>query len=279
MKVKWLIENYERDDSFQPLIEEVESQGMECKVVKYEPWQSGTFDQYANEDCVVFYGTLNLGRQLQKDKGWVPGVYCDFSNLCCHTYYSYWGQYLLNQDYMMLPLPEILRKREYVFNNLGKRECIFIRPDSGAKPIVGQILEYENLDRDFKAFGNSAGNDLDQIIAVISSPKPIEKEWRCVVVDKAVVAFSQYKENDKLVIKKEIDVEAFVLASSIAKEKWQPDIAYTLDICKSCGDYYLLEANSFSCSGLYDCDPEPIVKSISESALQEWDEYYELPGI
>lgn len=275
MKVKWLIEDYEHDCSLQPMMDEIKAQGMEYEVVKYEPWASGTFDQYPNEDCVVFYGTLNLGRQLQREKGWVPGVYCNFTNLCCHTYYPYWGKYLFNQDYMMLPMLEILRKREYVFNNFGKKECIFIRPDSGAKPITGQVLEYENLDKEFKMFGDYAGNDLDQIIAVISSPKPIEKEWRCVVVDKKVVAFSQYKKNGKLIIDRAIDVGALKFAKKVADEEWQPDIAYTLDICKSCGIYYLLEANSFSCSGLYECNPELVVKRISEAALKEWTEYYE----
>ena len=274
MKVKWLIEDYEHDSSLQPMIDEIKAQGMDHEVVKYEPWASGTFNQYPNEDCVVFYGTLNLGRQLQRDKGWVPGVYCNFKNLCCHTYYPYWGKYLLNQDYMMLPMLEILRRREYVFNNFGKRESIFIRPDSGAKPITGQVLDYETLDKEFKLFGDYAGNDLDQIIAVVSSPKPIEKEWRCTIVDRKMISFSRYKKDGKLDIKREIDCGAILLADEIANEEWQPDMAYTLDICKSCGDYYLLEANSFSCSGLYESYMEPIVRRVSKVALEEWKEYY-----
>ena len=63
------------------------------------------------------------------------------------------------------------------------------------------------------------------------------------------------------------------IAQRIAKEEWQPDKAYTLDVCKSNGEYFMLEANSFSCSGLYKCPPEPIVKSVSEAALKEWKEY------
>jgi len=37
---------------------------------------------------------------------------------------------------------------------------------------------------------------------------------------------------------------AWSLAQEIAKEEWQPGRAYTLDICKSEGRYYLLEINS-----------------------------------
>jgi hypothetical protein len=272
-KVKWLIEEYEHDRSLQPLMDEIVEQGMDLVTTKYSPFESGTYDLFNDDDCVVFYGTLNLGRQLQREKPWIPGVYCNFKKLCCHTYYPYWGKYLLNNDYMMLPMLEILRKRDFVFNTFGKRECIFVRPDSGAKPITGQILEFENLDKEFKMFGDYAGNDLDQIVAVISSPKKIEIEWRFVVVDKKVITGSQYKKNNKLDINPFFDVEASELADKIAKEEWQPDKAYTLDICKAHGEYYLLEANSFSCSGLYELDPKPIVKEVSRVALEEWKEY------
>jgi len=276
MKVKWLIEDYENDCSLNPIMDEIKKQGMTYEVVKYEPWASGTFNQYPNdEDCVVFYGTLNLGRQLQKTKVWVPGVYCNFKNLCCLTYYSHWGKYLFNQDYIMLPMMEIKRKQDEIYEQFGIDETIFIRPDSGAKTFTGQTLAKEMIEKEFKLFGSYASKPLDEIIAIVSSPKVIEAEWRCVIVDRKLVAWSQYKKDGKRDIQNIIDSGAFSLASYISKENWQPDIAYTLDICKSNGDYFLLEANSFSCSGLYDCNPEPIVREISKAALKEWKDYYE----
>ena len=275
MKPKWLIEDYEHDSSLEPLMDEIKSQGMELEVIKYEPWESGEFNQYSNDDCVIFYGTLNLGRQLQREKGWVPGVYCNFQNLSCITYYSYWGKCLLNKDYIMLPMMEIKRRENYIFDTFGVDNCIFIRPNSGAKPFTGQILKREEIDKEFNLFESYAGKPLDQIITIISSPKKIDKEWRCIVVDKKVVAFSRYMKDGKLNIKREIDTDAFCFADKIAKEEWQPDIVYTLDICKSNEEYSLLEVNSFSCSGLYESNPEPIVKEVSIIALKEWKEYNE----
>ena len=276
MKPKWLIEDYEHDSSLQPLMDEVRAQGMDLEVVKYEPWESGAFNQYPNEDCVIFYGTLNLARQLQKQKGWIPGVYCNFQNLCCVSYYSYWAKYLFNSDYIMLPMMEVLRRQDYVYDIFGIEDTIFIRPNSGAKTFTGQTLPKETIEKEFKLFGNYAGKPLDQIITIISSPKVIDKEWRCVIIDKKVVAYSQYKKNDKLDIENSIDSEALCLADKIAKEEWQPDIAYTLDICKSGDKYSLLEVNSFSCSGLYEADPGPVVKEISRVALIEWKDFYEM---
>ena len=276
MKVKWFIEDYNHDSSLKPLMDEIENQGMDCLHFKWETWNNPKplFSEFSDDECVIFYGTLNLGREIQKSVPWIPGVYCNFKNLCCHTYYSYWAKYLLNQDYMMIPMLEILRNRDYIYNNYGDlKENIFIRPDSGAKPITGQLLNYNELDKEFKLFRDYAGNDLDQIISIVSSAKQIEIEWRFVVVNKKVVAGSQYKKDEKLDINPFFDVEAFELADKIAKEEWQPDKVYTLDICKSYGKYYLLEANSFSCSGLYEADPTAIVREVSKVALEEWKEY------
>ncbi len=284
MKVKWLIEDYEQDSSLQPLMNEVKAQGMDLKIVKYKPFESGEFNQYPNEDCVVFYGTLNLGKQLSRQKGWIPGVYCNFQNLCCVTYYSYWAKYLFNRDYIILPLLEIKRREKYVFDTFGIDNCIFIRPDSGAKTFTGQILKREEIDKEFKLFESYAAKPLDQIFTIISSPKIIDKEWRFVVVDKKVIASSQYKDNVKNTIREQdLEVEAIIkegcnigarsFADKVARDPWQPDRVYTLDICQQDGVWFLLEANSFSCSGLYKCNPKPIVKEVSRIALEEWEEY------
>jgi hypothetical protein len=275
-KVKWLIEDYEHDSSLQPLMDEIEKQGMQLEVVKYVPWQSGTYDQYPNDDCVVFYGTLNLGRQLQREKGWIPGVYCNFQNFCCVTYYSYWAKYLLNSDYIILPLLEIKRREDFVFDMFGIADCIFIRPDSGAKTFTGGVLKREEIDREFEGFQTYAGRPLDQIFTIISSPKKIFTEWRLVIVDKKVVAFSQYKKDGKLNVKKKIESGALKLSEEIAQEDWQPDIVHVLDICRTGDEYSLLETNSFSCSGLYSCNVEPIVREVSRVALEEYNDYVEI---
>ena len=80
-------------------------------------------------------------------------------------------------------------------------------------------------------------------------------------------------ENDQFNAKGGCDREALNLAEIIAQEIWQPEMCYSVDICKMNNDYYLLECNSFSCLGLYSCDCEAIVKGVSEAALKEYNEY------
>jgi len=276
MDVKWLIEDYEGDGTLDPLISEIKYQGMQCEVINYIPFQSGKYNHYINDELVIFYGSLNLAAQLQREKPWVPGPICNFKKLCCLTYYSYWGKHLFNKDYIMLPLLELSRRREEIYKQFGIDDCIFIRPDSGAKTFYGAVYPLDELDGELKLMGGYAGKPLDEIIVVISSPKIISKEYRIVVIDKKAVAFSQYKNNNKLEIKEGADTEAINLANEVASSEWQPDVAYTLDICKSDGKYYLLEVNSFSCSGFYDCSPEPIVREISRVALEEYNSYNDI---
>lgn len=174
----------------------------------------------------------------------------------------------------MLPMMEILRKREQIFNQFGIDDTIFIRPNSGAKTFTGQTVHLEFLDKEFQLFENYAGKSLDRIIAVISSPKVIDREWRCVASKGKIIAYSQYRSKNNLDIKRGISYNALKLAIKIAEEKWQPDKVYTIDICESNGKCSMLEINSFSCSGLYDSDMKKVVKEVSKIAVDEWEEYY-----
>jgi hypothetical protein len=276
MEVKWLIEDYEGDGTLDPLIAEVKEQGMQCEVINYIPFMGGKYDHYSNDELVIFYGSLNLAAQLQREKPWIPGPICNFKQLCCLTYYSHWGQYLFNKDYIMLPLLEISRRREELYKQFGIDDCIFMRPDSGAKTFYGNVYPKEELDSELKLMSGYAGLPMDEILAVISSPKPISREWRVVVAHQyGVVAASQYKKNGKLDEEEGCPPEVIKIAESIAMEEWQPDSMYTVDVCESNGEFYFLEVNSFSCSGLYKCDPKPIVEIASKVALEEWEDYQE----
>jgi hypothetical protein len=271
---KWLVEDYERDGSLAPLIDEIRNRGMSCEVVRYIPFQSGQYDLYGDDDCVIFYGSLNLGRQLQRERKWVPGVYCNFKNLCCLTYYSHWGKYLFNNDYIMLPIMEVYRRKDEIYKEFGVDGCIFIRPDSGAKVFHGGVFPYDDLDSEFRLMNSFAGKPMDEIIAVVSSPKPITREWRVVVSSLCgPLTASQYKKDGELNEKRGCPDEVLSLAKKISQDPWQPDRFYVLDICECWNKFFFLEVNSFSCSGLYNCDMSKIVDHVSQVAVQEWDEY------
>ncbi len=277
MKPMWIIEDYEKDSTLYPFIEEIKRQEFRLDVIKHNFFYGeDVFDKYDNDDCIIFYGTLGLGRRLQKGKGWIPGVYCNFSNMCCHTYFSHWSKYLLNRDYIMLPILEVLNRKDWIYDNYGVNDTIFMRPDSGAKPFTGMTFHKNEIKKEFTLLEKYAGKDLDQIIAIISTPKKIEKEYRCVIVDKEVVSCTQYMNNHIPEEREDVPQEVFIFAQKVAQEPWQPDIVYTIDICVSGDSTYLLEANSFSCAGLYKSDFKNIVEKVSKVALDEWKSYHDI---
>ena len=65
-------------------------------------------------DCVIGYGTYPFVRQIQLHRGWRPGAWCATENLDCTAYYAYFGKFLLNQNYAIMPGVEAIRQRELV---------------------------------------------------------------------------------------------------------------------------------------------------------------------
>lgn len=274
MKTKWLIEDYEGDGSLDAFIAEVKSQGMEYDVIKYFPFECGEYNNFHNDDCVIFYGSLNLAAQLQRQKPWIPGPICNFKNLHCLAYYSHWGHYLFNNDYIMLPLLELSRRRNEIYEQFGIDDCIFMRPDSGSKAFCGNIYPMDELDHELKLMDGYASRDLDDIMVVVSSPKVITREWRIVVVPGyGPIAASQYKKDNILDEQEGAPVEVMDIAKELSMEIWQPDKIYVIDVCESNGEFGFLEANSFSCSGLYKCDLSAVVSAASDVAANEHMEY------
>ena len=274
MKAKWVIEVLNDIEDTERLITSLEGYSTEYKRIKYIPFSDENYDIYPEEDCVIFYGSLNLAAQLKRKKKWVPGVYCNLDNMKCSTYYSHFGKYLLNSDYTMLPIMEFQRRKEELFKQYGVDNHIFLRPDVGNKILNGEVWSIDDVNVEKKALIRYFNGDLDKVLVVISSPKIIDCEWRYVIVDREVVTWSQYKENGRISKSPYGNIKALTLADNIAKEEWQPDICYTVDIAKSNDEIRLLEINSFSCSGLYDCDMDLIVKEVSKAAEKEWDEYF-----
>jgi len=271
MQVNWLLEKEVFEENLDPLIKEIKKQGHNCQLVSYAPFKSGLYDIYDDKDCVICYGSLNLMRQLSREKKWIPGPFLNLPNYECTKYYSYFGKYLINSDYVMLPFAEFNRRKSEIFNSFSGN-C-FIRPSTGFKTFTGQVYNFGEWNKDLDWIKDYV---TPESMIIISSAKNISAEYRFVVVNKKVITGSRYKVNGELEVTSEFTQEALLKAQEIANEEWEPDKSYVIDIGendnKKC---YLIEINSFSCSGLYDCELEPIVKSVSELAIKEWKEIWE----
>jgi len=274
VQVKWLIEDFEEGNRYHVLSKEVEKQGMECSLITHTPFQSGNYNHYNDRDCVVVQTSLQLARQLIKDKPeWVPNAWLNLKEYECTYYYSMLGKYLFNDDYVMLPRAEVPRLIDKIYKRFGVEGNVYMRPSSGFKTFTGKVFDQNFFDKDWVWVEEFTE---PQDIVVISTPKNIVSEWRVVIADSKPIAWSQYKDNNLSVRRKIISDDALNLAKTVAsKSGYCPDPMYTMDICKaSDGRCYLLEVGSFSCAGLYMCDLEKIVQVASKIALREYKETY-----
>jgi ATP-grasp domain, R2K clade family 3 len=197
---------------------------------------------------------------------WIPGGWCHVDNLDCTTYYAYYGPWLLNSYYTILPGVEALRLQEQLFAEFGVDDEIFVRPTRVHKLFTGRVV-YRDDFRD--AIAPSRYDPTTMI--VISTPKEIGFEWRLVIADDRIVASSQYRDSGAISLSTGCPENVSQYASGILTQvRWRPDRVFVMDVCESDGRLYLLELNSFSCSGLYECDREAVIRAASAVAAAEW---------
>jgi len=274
MNPKWIIEDFEPDNQFDRLAQEVKRQGYECVILKYEPFQSGTFKQYAPEDCVIVQSSLQLASQLLREKKWVPNAWMNLKAYECSSYYAQLGKYLFNDVYAMLPRAEVTRRLKWIFDTFGKEDCVFVRPSSGFKTFTGQVFKLESFEKNWQWVIEFSEPDC---LVVVSTPKIIKAEWRFIVKKDNVITGSLYKRDGKREYREicDEDKNAYELADLIAHSDFQPDPVYVVDVCQGADDQcYVLEVGSFSCAGLYGCNMEKIVTEVSKIALKEWSEIF-----
>lgn len=273
MRPTWLIEDGVYGDEATPLLEEIRRQGMAAGVVPHQALRKGSSPAIgghpvAPDACVLGYGTFPFARQIQlHHRNWVPGAWCSADNLDCRVYYAYFGRYLLNEHYAMLPGVEAIRQRDWLLSVFGRDERVFVRPSGCHKLFVGRCIDGE----DFTAGLAPARYDPETLV-VIAAPQPIEREWRLVVIGDRVLAGCQYALSGERAVAPECPREIVEFAESMLTEvRWRPDPAFMMDVCESGERLRLVELNGFSSSWLYRCDLSAVVASASELASQMWE--------
>lgn len=278
MKASWLFESDTFGEGIAQFVEEVERQGMEAKYAAKVPMR--TSDTYLNiyppGACVVFYGSLGFSRQIQKEASWVPGTFHSYKNFFCSAYYPHFKQFLLasSNDYIFTDFGQLTLSKEFLFEKLGQKNTLFVRPDSGEKIFTGRLINYEDLEKILPQLGYE---DIpENEVVVVSSPVNIDKEWRFVVANDEVITGSLYLPFRLRLSDRQDDQKAREFAQKVVDSVgWRPDPMWCLDVCLTeSGNYYVIEINSFSCSGFYACNPKPIVTHASETALRKWKEAY-----
>jgi len=167
----------------------------------------------------------------------------------------------------MLPFAELKRRKESLFEQYGEDGCIFVRPSSGFKTFTGKVIEQNIFEKEYESLG--LYDVAPHATVVVSTPKNVKQEWRLIIVDMRVIAGSLYNDRTTNLDYKGYPEDVAEYAKNVLKTEYQPDRAWTLDICRtSDGELHLLEIGGFSCAGMYSAEIQPIVREVSRVAWE-----------
>lgn len=270
MNINWIIEKniFETEDD---MVETIKRHGYNVQVFEYIPIICDIKElPYSSKDCVIFYGSLNAAKVINRKFDFNPGVIGDFVAYNCSSYFNYLSKYLLNSDFEIVEYGKLLNDKSKLYKDFGIDNTIFIRPDSSMKPFTGSLVSFdefeEKVTKEFPLYDEIDPNSH----CVVSTPKSISYEWRFIVSNLEIISGSQYRENNKHIEKDSFpnEVEIF-LRNILRKTKFNPDVVWVIDICQlTSGQLYVLEVGSFSCSGLYKNNLDLIVNKVSEIILR-----------
>lgn len=204
-----------------------------------------------NSTNAFFYGSTHMMPRIERETKWQHC--CTLKNYECHKYYPIFREYLLNKDYYFLPFGEL----ECLNSARSFGNKVFIKPDKAFKTFSGHVV---NLEDDW-----SEGLDLvdEQDLILVTSPKEIKAEYRFVICKEKIVSASQYFPEQNNINSGNI----FKYVSELT-DRYQPDPIYTIDIADTCSGYKMLEMNSMSCTGLYECDLEKVVECVNNTVSE-----------
>lgn len=279
----WVVEEY--DDHIKELVEEVKKQGHKVEFIRYydmiqDPNYCGTglpskFNKDHPDEPVLFYGSIQLAAWIQRYRPeWVPGVWASFEKYRCTQYYGHLGKHLLNQNYRILPVGEVTRLADHLFDTMGQKDSLFIRPDSGTKSFGGKVFERERWEKDW---GNATHQMYPTDLVIVAEPQNIDKEYRFVVDNRGfIIAGSQYKDKGSAEIVAGYSDEAYKKCQEVLASGYRPDTMFMVDIGEAHDGCKLIEINAFSSSGLYAADLPSVVRYATEFAQIDYAEFHNI---
>lgn len=262
---------------------------------------------WAAEYGALAITTLNDARWLRaKCVGWsqaVPGLYFDLRKYDV----SHWMPRIerripvLNRDSIFVPYG-LIETLPGTPTALFGEDRLFFRPDSGLKPFVGNTIAAP----DWRAFSGSLGvahaRLTDDMMVMISSAKVLKPvEWRFWIADRQVIAHTPYgwsgrnadpiEGNGKNGAKNIAAVRgvenaqnlaaanellappesALAIARAMARNRWQPDIAFVVDVVETDQGFFLNELNAASTSGVYQANLTALLNGLRDVVLREKD--------
>jgi len=228
--------------------------------------------EYRDEDAAargpcdgraLFWGSLGAAYEQRVAAAFRPGAIGDPDEFLFSRVHRQLGSLLANRDLVFTSASRLVADPGRELAALGSPPRVFVRPDSALKPFSGRVVDLDQLD--LAALDHGTYHDDAELAVVVSSAKPIGREWRFVIAGGEVVAGCEY-EASRRGLPGAVPEPPRALAREVASCRWQPAPLYVADVAEVAGALALVELNPFSGADLYDCEPDAVVLAASAVA-------------
>jgi hypothetical protein len=188
----WLIDERLQERQYEtgyPLLADAAREhGHEVDVVRYEGFSATIKTKFPATAIVVAHGTIQFCKQVERQFSmlfeycWTPGLYFNEKVKSFHKFAAHIGRdNLLNSDYRIVPFVDLA----------SFSEPMFVKPLSGLKEFVGQVINPSQVD-DIQKMTHGHFIEPDTL-CVVASPREIKAEFRYIIADQKVVTGSEYR--------------------------------------------------------------------------------------
>lgn len=264
--VLWIVQtNLGQHSDIRRWVDALRAEGIACREVDDIKPMSDDVPDIAWDGPVVCYGTTNF---TQACRGrYVPGVWHDDENFTYAAWAEHLGELLLNS-------PDSTTRTtiaRFVDCDEPDDRLVFVRPERDAKEFSGEVKtvgEFREFCRDVVRSDGAYFQLSGDTAVVVGEPYGISEEWRFFVVDGEPVSASRYRFRGRLCTVEGAPDDVWEFARMVA-ERWSPAPVYTLDICRSADNLYVMEAQGFNSAGCYAADLRPVVRRVSDRAVRD----------
>jgi hypothetical protein len=231
---------------------------LEYEIIPWRPFDTEPVKAKTDRKDIWFWGSIDTGIELQK-QGWYPGIMYN-DNHDFQIYKEKYGENLLNYD-----------SRIQSFGHIFGGFPLFIRPTRDTKIFTAKVYghkewnEYVDETIDSKTFLEIQRKTK----MMTSSPKELQQEIRCWIIDGEPVTMSQYRIGRRTnMMNMDNNQEAYIFAKDMAK-LYCPSRIFVLDICLYQDDYKIVEINCANMSGFYDIDMSKLLQTLEKTFSNE----------
>lgn len=238
---------------------------------------------------IVPYGSVGF---IEGIKTACEGVWYDQDKLSWGALSANWSKHLLNREHFITTIGDLASRHQYFYDILGDDKhfagagtrTMFIKPFHNNKCFNAMILSEITADSTLSRFIND-DRFFDRVdketLVIVARPKTIDNEWRLFIAGKEIIGTTQYNKNKEKHYEEGCPEEVKDFVKDVLpwkcmfggitgnqdwmKQNWQPDWAFSLDICESNEKLYVMETGCINCSDMYDMNKQEVFRKLTDA--------------